>query len=182
MSAFDRAFEDLILIERGYSDHPSDAGGKTKYGITEAVARGNGWTGDMKDLPLEFAQGIYRAQYWDTLRLDAIAELSERLARELFDTGVNCGIGTAGRFLQRALNSFNRQEHDYPDIKADGVVGPMTVSMLERYLARRGKDGETVMLRALNAQQGSYYLTIGEERPANEDFEFGWFKDRIQFA
>lgn len=182
MSAFDRAFTDLILVERGYSDHPSDAGGRTMYGITEAVARAHGWKGEMKDLLLETAREIYKAQYWDTLRLDEVASLSEPIAEELFDTGVNCGISVAGRFLQRALNSFNRQAKDYPDIIPDGVIGPMTVAALKNYLGRRGRDGEIVMLRALNAQQGHRYIDIGEDRAENEDFEFGWFLHRVRIA
>ena len=36
MCGFNDAFDRLILKEGGYSDDPRDAGGKIKYGITEA--------------------------------------------------------------------------------------------------------------------------------------------------
>ena len=36
---FDQAFTTLLGHEGGYSDHPADPGGKTRYGITE-VGRG----------------------------------------------------------------------------------------------------------------------------------------------
>ena len=36
---FDQAFNTLLKHEGGFSDHPADPGGKTRYGITEAVAR-----------------------------------------------------------------------------------------------------------------------------------------------
>lgn len=179
MTAFDRSFAELILIERGYSDHPSDTGGKTMYGITEAVARANGWTGPMTDLPLEFAKTVYKLQFWDTLRLDDVAAISEPVARELFDTGVNCGIGVAGRFLQRSLNAFNRQARDYPDMRVDSIVGPMSLAALRTFLHLRGRDGETVLLRALDSQQGERYIDLGEDRAENEDFEFGWFLKRV---
>lgn len=48
--------EELIKREGGYVNNPADRGGATKYGITQAVARENGWNGNMKDLPLEFAK------------------------------------------------------------------------------------------------------------------------------
>jgi hypothetical protein len=35
------------------------------------------------------------------------------------------------------------------------------------------------MLRALNSLQGARYIDIGESRPANEDFMFGWFLHRV---
>ncbi len=52
--------EELIKREGGYVNNPADRGGATKYGITEAVARANGYKGNMKDLPLDVAKSIYR--------------------------------------------------------------------------------------------------------------------------
>ena len=57
--SFDTEFQRVVLIEGGYSDNPLDSGGKTKYGITEAVARAYGYTGEMRDLPLSVARAIY---------------------------------------------------------------------------------------------------------------------------
>lgn len=177
--SFEAAFQRVVMVEGGYSNHPSDTGGETQFGITKGVARANGYTGDMRALPLATARAIYKFQYWDTLRLDEIASVSDKIADELFDSGVNMGVGVAGRFLQRALNVLNRQGADYQDMTVDGVVGPMTVHNLRAFLARRGKDGETVMLRALNAQQGMRYIEITEGRPANEAFLYGWFRARV---
>ena len=60
---FDEAFDRLIGHEGGYSDHPSDPGGKTQFGITEAVARAHGFTGDMRTLTRDEAKRIYRVDY-----------------------------------------------------------------------------------------------------------------------
>ena len=49
--------------EGGYVDHPADRGGKTIWGITEAVARANGYTGDMRAMPRSTAVAIYRSEY-----------------------------------------------------------------------------------------------------------------------
>lgn len=178
-TAFDRAFAKLHGIEGGYVNDKADRGGATRYGITEAVARANGYQGDMKTLPLEWAQRIYKSQYWDSLRLDTIALLSYSISDELFDTGVNMGIGVAARFLQTALNAFNRDGQDYADVVVDGALGPVTLHVLRQFLGTRGVDGEKVLLRALNAQQGARYLEIIRNNPEQERFAFGWFLQRV---
>ncbi|MGK3629946.1 glycosyl hydrolase 108 family protein, partial [Acinetobacter sp. A11] len=48
----DQYLEKIISREGGYVNHPSDHGHATKFGITEAVARSNGYQGNMQDLPL----------------------------------------------------------------------------------------------------------------------------------
>ena len=151
MNAFDEAIADLLGIEGDYSDDPADSGGKTRFGITEAVARRHGYTGPMRELPAATAKAIYRADYWDAQSLDTIAMLSYSIAWEIFDTGVNMGTSQAGEFLQMSLNAFNRQATHYPDIEVDGEIGPATIDALAAFLKRRGKDGETVMLRPASA-------------------------------
>lgn len=124
MSAFDKALKDLLGIEGGYSDHASDRGGKTRYGITESVAQKRGYQGPMHDLPLELAQRIYREDYWEVNRLDPISEWDEAVALELFDTGVNQGARVAARYLQRALNLLNRRGSTFSNLEVDGLIGP----------------------------------------------------------
>lgn len=179
MSAFDQSFAHVVGIEGRYSNDPADSGGETMYGITVAIARANGYAGPMDEMPLAVAKTIYQRQYWELLRLDDIAALSVLVAAELFDTAVNCGVGVAGRCLQRALNAFNRQQADYPDATVDGVVGPMTVYLFRQFMAKRGKQGEVVMLRALNALQGARYIDLVEKREKDERFVFGWFANRV---
>ncbi len=47
------------------------------------------------------------------------------------------------------------------------------------HLSARGKEGEQVLLRALNCSQGARYLELAEGREANEDFLYGWVKERV---
>ena len=177
--AFQDEFDRVVGIEGRYSNNPKDSGGATKFGITEAVARANGYNEDMRDMPLSVARIIYKRQYWDALKLDAIAAISPAIAAELFDTGVNCGIGIAGTFLQRSLNVLNHAGKDFPDIKVDGSIGAVTVAQLKALIDLRGKPGESVMLRALNALQGSRYIELAEKRAKDEEFEFGWLLNRV---
>ena len=57
----EKYLDELIKREGGYVNNPADRGGATKYGITEAVARTNGFKGNMRDLPLDVAKAIYKS-------------------------------------------------------------------------------------------------------------------------
>jgi lysozyme family protein len=176
--------DDLIdaLIERegGYANHPSDRGGPTKYGITEAVARAHGYAGAMRDLPRDEAAAIYKRLYWLRPRFDQVAKRSGAVAAELFDTGANMGPAVAATFLQRALSALNRDRRDYADLVPDGRIGAATLAALDIFLQLRGKaTGESVLLRALDALQGERYIRLAERRPANEAFLYGWLANRI---
>ena len=176
----DALIDGLIEREGGYVDHPSDKGGPTCFGITEAVARAHGYAGPMRKLPRDEAAAIYRRLYWLRPRFDQVARRSARIAAELFDTGVNMGPTVATTFLQRALTALNRNGKDYSDLTPDGRIGPLTLHALDAFLAARGKrGGETVLLRALEALQGERYLRLAERRPANEAFLYGWLANRI---
>jgi lysozyme family protein len=169
----------LIDREGGYVNNPADKGGPTCFGITEAVARAQGYRGAMRQLPREEAVAIYTRLYWTRPALDQIAARSARLAAELFDTGVNMGPAVAITFLQRALTALNRNGKDYPDLVPDGRAGRTTLAALDAFLKVRGSSGETVLLRALEALQGERYLRLAEKRPANEAFLYGWLANRL---
>lgn len=179
LAGVDALIAQVIAREGDYSDHPADRGGATRFGITEAVARADGYAGPMRRLPLERAETIYRRLYWRVPGFDRIAATAPRLAAELFDTGVNMGTGVATCFLQRALNALNRGARDYPDLAVDGQIGPSTLAALAAFLGHRGEAGEVVLLKAVEALQGERYLMLAEERPANEAFLYGWLADRL---
>lgn len=176
---FDRLGDALVGREGAYSNNPNDAGGETMWGVTAAVARRYGYVGPMRDMPRGTALSIYRARYWREPGLDRIALQSEAIAEELLDTGVNMGVAVASQFLQRLLNALNRQGKDYADIKVDGDVGPATLAALKAFLAKRGSEGEAVLLKGLNALQGARYVELGEGRQANEEFVYGWLRARV---
>ena len=171
--------DEVIGREGGYSNHPADKGGATRWGVTEAVARAHSYRGDMRDFPREDACEVYRRIYWLRPGSDRIAEHAPRIAAELFDTGVNMGPAVAAGFLQRALNALNRGGGDYPDMAVDRRIGDRTIEALKGFIARRGGAGETVLLKAIEALQGERYLRLAEERPANEAFLYGWLANRL---
>jgi len=175
----DALIEAVIDREGRYVNHPADRGGPTCWGITQAVARAEGYGGAMRDLPRDAAAAIYRRLYWQRPGFDRVARRARAIAAELFDTGVNMGCGTATGFLQRALNALNRAARDYPDIAVDREIGPRTLAALDAFLRVRGASGETVLLRAIEALQGERYIALAERRPSQEAFLYGWLANRI---
>lgn len=174
-----KSIEHVLKVEGGYVNDPSDSGGETNWGITKRVALKNDYTGAMRDMPKSLASEIYVKRYWDALALDQVEHLSDIVAAELIDTGVNQGVGRAAETLQRALNALNNMGKLYNDIKIDGDIGPATLSALKKYLAKRGKEGEIVLHRGLNVLQGAFYFDLTERRQKDEKYLYGWLNNRV---
>lgn len=175
----DQMIEATIGKEGGYSNNPNDTGGETMWGITLKIARANGYAGPMRDLPRARAVAIYRQEYAIKPGFAAVAEIMPSVGEELFDTGVNMGQTLPGLWLQEWLNVFNRQGKLYADIKEDGQIGPATLAALRALKSSRGAEAETVLLRALNCSQGERYKVLSQKRPANEEFTWGWLRNRV---
>lgn len=161
----------VIEAEGDYSDNPNDAGGPTRWGVTQAVARADGYKGDMRDYPRASAVSLYTRRYVTAPGFGRILALSQIIAAELVDTGVNMGPPAAGKFLQRALNML-----ELVGLVVDGEVGDKSIAAFETFLKHRGADGEQRLRALLNAQQGTRYLELAEGRAANRSFLFGWLK------
>ena len=110
---FDSAFDKLMKFEGGYANHPADPGGETMWGITKKVAVENGYTGDMRSMPVEIAKKNYKSKYWDAVQAE---NLPADVRYAVFDAGVNSGIVQAAKWLQRACG-----------VSDDGVIGPQTI-------------------------------------------------------
>jgi lysozyme family protein len=98
---YDASLKRVLAHEGGYTDHPSDPGGPTNWGITIWDAR-KYWkrdadADDVKAMPLEAAKRIYRSKYWDALRCD---ELPPGVDYAVMDFGVNSGVSRALKFLE----------------------------------------------------------------------------------
>ncbi len=110
---FDECFTALLAHEGDFADLENDPGGKTRYGVTEAVARAAGYTGDMRVLPLNLAKTIYQSQFWEAIRGD---ELPDEVRYFVFDAAAASGVKQSILWLQRALR-----------VNADGILGPVTL-------------------------------------------------------
>lgn len=163
-----------IAREGGFVNHPADRGGATNYGITQAVARANGYSGDMRNLTREQAVAIYRSEYAIKPGFAAVEEIYPRVGEELFDTGVNMGPARPALWLQEWLNALNQGQRLGPDLKEDGKIGPATLTALRKLKEWRGTEGETRLLAALNGDQAVRYKQIAAANPSQRAFTYGW--------
>lgn len=93
--------------EGGYANHPSDPGGKTMNGITEAVF--HRWLRD-KGLPLrnvrtitaDETDKIYRENYWEPSGCD---RLFAGVDLAVYDASVNSGVSRGKKWLMASLGS-----------------------------------------------------------------------------
>lgn len=161
---FNKAFEELIGVEGGYVFDPLDKGGETKYGITKRTYPHL----DIKSLSLQDAKDIYYKDFWNTSRMN-LDDFEYELAYELFDTGVNAGMGTARRMLQRALNLLNRVETFYDDLKVDGWIGSVSMRAISK--VRKPK-----LIKVLNGLQFMHYYNIVDDDHTQERFFAGWIE------
>lgn len=145
MSDFEKALPIVLGVEGDYSNDQADPGGKTRYGITEAVARKHGYTGNMMALPLDLAKSIYRSGYWDACRCD---DIPWPLNLYVFDASVNQGYSAAVKALQQCL-----------DVTQDGILGPVTISKA------KGSDpwrrGRFMAFRAMRYQATANFDKFG---------------------
>ena len=158
MNHFDKAFEELIGFEGGYSNDPFDAGGETNWGISKRQYPDL----DIKNLTIEDAKAIYFRDYWQGIGLDQI--VNPNLATELFEQGVNFGRYWAAYHLQRALNLLGK------DLLLDGVIGPVTRKAANSY------GDQAVLLKVLNGLQLMRYVEITSDNPTQKRFFVGWLK------
>lgn len=176
----DEMIEGILDREGGFVDHPSDPGGATMYGITQKVARANGYAGPMRSLPKSTAIDIYRREYIEKPGFLAIAEIDPLVAEELIDSGVNAGPQRARLWFQQALNALNRRQRDYPDIAEDGKIGPRSIAAFQALRRRRGEaKARQLMLKALNGLQFAHYFDLAKGGTKFEDFFPGWLDSRI---
>jgi lysozyme family protein len=102
--AYDEALRRLLAHEGGYTNHPSDPGGPTNFGITicdyRKYVKPNATAADVRAMSVGEAKAIYRKRYWDRQRCD---ELPAGVDYSVFDYGVNSGIGRSGKVLRRVV-------------------------------------------------------------------------------
>ncbi|OHC96387.1 MAG: hypothetical protein A2792_00090 [Sphingomonadales bacterium RIFCSPHIGHO2_01_FULL_65_20] len=176
----DDMIDGILNREGGFVNHPSDPGGATNWGITQRVARANGYQGDMRTLPKATAREIYRREYIAKPGFLPIAEVDALVAEEVIDSGVNAGQARAGLWFQQALNVLNRRQADYPDLVEDGKIGTRTIAAFQALRRKRGEQrARILMLKALNGLQFMHYYSLAKGGTKFEDFMVGWLDSRI---
>lgn len=167
-------------MEGKHDNDPDDPGGETGWGVTEAVARGYGYTGKMSELPWKTAVDIYRKQYWVPLNLDLVQDLM--FQKRMIDFAINCGVPAAAKCLQEALNRLNNRGTRWADVVVDGHAGCATLGAVKECF--RSPVARAQLLYALDVKRSDFYLediakeasTSNADWDKNEKFVFGWQK------
>lgn len=171
--SFEDVYPYTRQFESGYANSTKDAGGETFRGISR-VANPDwpGWAEvDHYKRELERRDGTlnwhaksswrkidevtardrdlaalvedrYRRNYW---RPVAAHGFSDRLTGKLFDIGVNCGLGSMAKILQRAVNRLAPGS-----VTVDGAIGPKS-----RAVVAGLNEGQ--LLAAVVAEQKDHY-------------------------
>jgi lysozyme family protein len=111
MTRFEKFIPIIFKNEGILSDNVNDAGGLTKYGISQRAYPNL----DIRNLTKQQAEEIYKRDYYDVCKIDLIE--NELLALHVFDMAVNAGVGRSIRMLQRVIL-----------VDVDGVIGTQTIN------------------------------------------------------
>lgn len=185
MADFEVAFNITDVSEGRYDNDPDDRGGETYRG--RARRFNPEWAGwkiidsmkARKDFPKcldanvelqNLVKDSYRQIEWNGIAGDKLP--NQAIANEVYDNAVNMGVKKSIEYLQRTINTLNRNQRDYPDIKVDGTIGNQTHEALKTCIK---KKGIAMVLNVINGFQVKHYLTLMERNPTDEKW-VGWFK------
>jgi lysozyme family protein len=150
--------DDIIVREGPPTNDPTDAGGRTAYGISER-ANPEAWA-DNKVTEAE-AREIYLRKYVRWPRFDQITDSD--LQAQLVDFGVNSGPMIATKKLQEIVGTDQ-----------DGVIGPATLTALS-IMNVALVNNELVKSRL------KMICRIVQKNPSQIKYLLGWVNRALEF-
>ena len=162
----EKLLEELVRHEGGFVNHPSDPGGATKFGITEATL--SHWRkqsvteADVKALTVDEAKAIYTQLYYLTPKIN---QLSPILQPIIFDMAVNMGTVQAIKIAQRVFSKLGTP------LVCDGVIGEKTLISAK---AACNVQGHTEVIRNIVNARINFYCELVAKQPEKQVFLDGW--------
>jgi lysozyme family protein len=162
----------LMLHEGEWSNHPSDPGGVTRWGVSlrwlkslpldvgDFDGDGEITVDDLRAMTAHDRDELFRQRWWLPYRYDSFADLS--IAKRVFSASVNMGFNSSHKILQRAIRSATGV-----NLVDDGVLGTKTMTALPR-------DVNLALLGALKSETAGFYRLLARTRPDLAVFETGW--------
>lgn len=179
MAEFSKAHAFTAKWEGGLSDHPSDRGGITKYGVSIKFLQGLAaeqlgrdvldrmsirlpiTAETVRSLTRDQAEALFRWEFWTPLRMDA---LPQRSATLLYDMSVNHGAKRAVILAQRGYNAcvgpYGKK------LEEDGILGPQTRAALTH-------DTDAIASAIINARRDFYRAIVAQDATQNAHLK-GW--------
>jgi lysozyme family protein len=158
----------VIAHEGGYVDHPTDPGGKTKYGISQKQYPDL----DIKELEIEDAKTIYKRKGGELASAEANYGKNE-FAFKMADIGINTGPQLGTEIMQKSLNFFGME------LDEDGKMGDATRTAFNKVI--ENPDNRKQLMNLIIHNQKRFYAgekfntkTVSKEKV--EAFGGGWEK------
>lgn len=162
----------IFSFEGVYSNDPIDRGGATKYGVTIATWKRQGYdkdrdgdidVEDLKLITIDDAKMIMRKNFWNKWQADAIKDQS--IANCLVDWV--WGSGVYGIKIPQAKLG----------VLADGIVGPKTIAALNRQDPKE-------FFAWLKARRKTYLQRYVQSNQKQQKFLKGWLRrlDGIKYG
>jgi lysozyme family protein len=155
-ASFDKFKPLLLPAEGGYVDTPDDAGGATKYGISQSSYPSL----DIATLTIDDAYDILQRDFWDKYNLGNIT--SQDIANKLMLFLINENPFSAVRCMQRALNRFG------VNIIVDGILGAGTIEMINKVIPAGW------LLDRFRIEGALFYGSRVRLKPDQVKFLLGW--------
>jgi lysozyme family protein len=173
----------VYAVEGGYVNDPKDPGGATRYGVTEQVARANGFRGDMRAFPKHCdgpatacADNIYVSQYIAAPGYMPLVEIEPAVAGEMVDTAVNMGPARPNRWFRLTMNHLASTRLP----ASSAALGPDDITAYRMVQVKLGVTPACVAtLDALDQQQAAEYRRLVQVRPSLGRFLKGWLRYRV---
>jgi hypothetical protein len=149
-----------VLVNEGstFTNDPSDAGGATKFGVTQGTLTSylgrKATIADVQGLTQATVSDIYRKLYWTPVQGDSIT--AQAVATVVLDLAVLCGPATAVRMVQAAVA-----------VTQDGRMGPMTLAAINK------ADPKSVV-QSMSLAACGYFCNIVVRDTAQQKWLAGW--------
>lgn len=156
----------IIAREGGFTDHPNDRGGPTKFGITQATL--SAWLdrpatkSDVRALTRDKAYEIYESRYYTAPRLHL---LPKAIQPAMLDCAVHSGPRVSVILLQRVLNRSG-----FGPLDIDGVAGPDTREAVDSAWFAMGE----LLIAAIIEERRGFLDRLIARDPAQAVFQKGW--------
>lgn len=154
---------DVIAKEGGFTDHPADRGGPTKFGITKRFLaaslnkKPSDITDEMiRDLTVDQARKAYHTMIWQRA---GVHRLPDAFQPVMFTWIVMSGPSTPIKTLQRVVGA-----------KVDGALGPKTAAATRDALARGDLANNSLVTEAIR-----FFINIVQSDPSQVVWLEGWF-------
>jgi len=176
VAQFDACVAYVLANEGGLSEHPSDPGGITNFGISlrflrevnhdtlkrigifDAVTEKT-----IRDLTKDQAEKLYFSEFWMKGPFDKI--MNGILGKYIFDMSVNHGLCQAIKITQRACCSAQKTKDFIAD---DGLFGPKTLQAINQ--------ASFMLIPALISERTGFMRQLVAVNPKLEVFLNGWLE------